>query len=113
LRVGSAQKTVRLVIYKGELKRENAATGKDGAMRHALVISCGFIAIAGPTLAQTSAEQLNAAELQRITTGGPPAKSMPPPAMTADPHGCPPGTYWEEAGYALHAKWRPAHCATK
>ena len=81
-------------------------------MTRAWVIAIGLAAIAAPALAQTSAEQLNAAEYQQITAGGPPAKSMPPP-MAADPHGCPPGTYWEEAGYARHAKWRPAHCATK
>jgi hypothetical protein len=24
---------------------------------------------------------------------------------------CGPGWYWEQAGYAKHGKWRPAHCA--
>jgi len=83
-------------------------------MKHVLVIALGLAAITAPALAQT-AEQLNAAESQRITAGGPPPKSLPPPMPmeTADTHGCPPGTYWEEAGYAHHAKWRPAHCATK
>jgi hypothetical protein len=89
-------------------------TRKDEAMKHVLVIALGLAAITAPALAQT-AEQLNAVENQRITTGGPPPKSMPPPVpmAAADAHGCPPGTYWEEAGYARHAKWRPAHCATK
>lgn len=81
-------------------------------MKHALVILFALAAAAGPAFAQTSAEQLNAAELQRITAGGAPATSTPP-VVAADPHGCPPGAYWEEAGYARHAKWRPAHCATK
>jgi hypothetical protein len=26
---------------------------------------------------------------------------------------CAPGWYWEEAGYAKHGKWRPAHCAPR
>jgi hypothetical protein len=82
-------------------------------MKHALIAAIALAAIAAPALAQTSAEQLNAAELQRLTTSGPPARSMPPPVIATDPHGCPPGTYWTEAGYARHAKWRPAHCATK
>ena len=76
-------------------------------MKRVLVIVLGLAAVAAPALAQT-AEQLNAAEHQRITAGGPPSRSMPPP-MAADPHGCPPGTYWLEAGYVRHA----THCATK
>ncbi|HTQ33636.1 MAG TPA: hypothetical protein VMI30_05665 [Stellaceae bacterium] len=80
-------------------------------MTRVLLIAMGLAAVTAPALAQT-AEQLNAAEYQKITAGGPPAKSMPPP-MAANPHGCPPGTYWLEAGYVRHAKWRPAHCATK
>jgi hypothetical protein len=86
--------------------------GKDEAMTRVLVIAVGLAAIASPALAQMSAEQLNAAENQQIMTSGPPAKSMPP-AMAIDPHGCPPGTYWLEAGYVRHSKWRPAHCAAK
>ncbi len=27
--------------------------------------------------------------------------------------GCGPGWYWEQAGYAKHGKWRPAHCARR
>jgi hypothetical protein len=26
---------------------------------------------------------------------------------------CGPGWHWEEAGYAKHGKWRPAHCAPR
>jgi hypothetical protein len=78
-------------------------------VKHIMLIAIGLAAIAVPALAQT-AEQLNAAENQRITSGGPPAMSMPPMAAQ-DSDRCPPGYYWEEAGYALHAKWRPAHCA--
>jgi hypothetical protein len=80
-------------------------------MKRIVVVAVGLAAIAVPALAQTSAEQLNAAEYQRLQTGGPSATSMPPmPAMPAAEQ-CPPGYYWEEAGYAHHAKWRPAHCA--
>jgi hypothetical protein len=82
-------------------------------MKQVLVTVIALAALAAPAFAQTSAEQLNAAELQKITAGGAPSKSMPPPPMVADPHNCPPGTFWQEAGYVRHAKWRPAHCATK
>jgi len=78
-------------------------------MKRIMVIAIGLAAIAVPALAQTSAEQLNAAEYQRMMSGGPPASSTPPPMPAAD--GCPPGTHWEEAGYVKHSKWRPAHCA--
>ena len=27
--------------------------------------------------------------------------------------GCGPGWYWEQAGYAPHGKFRPAHCAPR
>jgi hypothetical protein len=86
-------------------------------MKHVVLFAVGLAAIAVPALAQTSAEQLNAAELQRLQTGGPPPNSMPPPnPMPSTPTAqnspqCPPGYYWEEAGYARHSKWRPAHCA--
>ncbi|HWB48778.1 MAG TPA: hypothetical protein VG651_06685 [Stellaceae bacterium] len=83
-------------------------------MKHVMLIALGLAAVAAPAFAQTSAEQLNAAELQRLTSSGTPALSMPPPAAPAATQGatqCPPGYYWEEAGYARHAKWRPAHCA--
>jgi hypothetical protein len=86
--------------------------GKDEAMTRMLAIAIGIAVVTAPALAQTSAEQLNAAENQQITTSGPPSRSMPPP-MAADSHGCPPGTYWLDAGYVRHSKWRPAHCATK
>ena len=26
---------------------------------------------------------------------------------------CGPGLHWEEAGYAKHSQWRPAHCAPR
>jgi hypothetical protein len=26
---------------------------------------------------------------------------------------CPPGYYWEAAGYVQHGKYRPAHCAIR
>lgn len=78
-------------------------------MKRIVAIAIAISAIAGPVAAQTSADQLNAAELRRITSGGLPATSMPPPMPVTNE--CPPGTHWEEAGYARHAKWRGAHCA--
>lgn len=48
-------------------------------MKHVVLFAVGLAAIAVPALAQTSAEQLNAAELQRLQTDGPPPYSMPPP----------------------------------
>ena len=81
-------------------------------MKNVLVTVIVLAATTAPALAEMSAEQLNAAEYRQIVAGGAPAKSMPP-AVAADSHGCPPGSYWVEEGYARHAKWRPAHCATK
>jgi hypothetical protein len=77
-------------------------------MRHAVVIAIAVAAMAAPAAAQNSAEQLNAMELQHITTSGPPDRSMPPPLPAAAV--CPPGSYWVPAGYARHAKWRNARC---
>ena len=83
--------------------------GKGDAMKLAILFALSLAVIAAPALAQT-AEQLNNAELQRAQAG-PPARSMPSiPAMQGSQQ-CPAGYYWEEAGYAHHAKWRPAHCA--
>ena len=48
-------------------------------MKHVVLFAVGLAAIAVPALAQTSAEQLNAAELQRLQTHGPPPNSMRPP----------------------------------
>jgi hypothetical protein len=31
--------------------------------------------------------------------------------MTPAEDACGPGRRWEEAGYAKHSQWRPAHCA--
>jgi hypothetical protein len=31
--------------------------------------------------------------------------------MTPGEDTCGPGLRWEEAGYAKHSQWRPAHCA--
>jgi len=31
--------------------------------------------------------------------------------MTPAEDTCGPGLRWEEAGYAKHSQWRPAHCA--
>jgi hypothetical protein len=31
--------------------------------------------------------------------------------MTPAEDSCGPGLRWEEAGYAKHSQWRPAHCA--
>jgi hypothetical protein len=76
-----------------------------------MVLIVGLASIAAPALAQTSAEQLNAAELQHVQSEGPPARSMPPMPVVQGSEQCPPGYYWEPAGYASHAKWRPAHCA--
>jgi hypothetical protein len=45
-------------------------------MKHVVLFAVGLAAIAVPALAQTSAEQLNAAELRRLQTGGPPPNSM-------------------------------------
>jgi len=80
-------------------------------MKHVAVIAIAVVAVAAPAAAQNSAAQLNAAELQRITAGGPPDRSMPPPLPAAA--ACPPGTQWIEAGYVRHAKWRGAGCYRK
>ena len=79
-------------------------------MKRIVAAAIAISAISGPALAQTSAEQLNAAEYQRLQTGAP-AQPMPAPPMMRGAQQCPPGYYWEDAGYEHHAKWRPAHCA--
>lgn len=33
--------------------------------------------------------------------------------MTSQEDTCGPGLRWEEAGYAKHSQWRPAHCAPR
>jgi hypothetical protein len=33
--------------------------------------------------------------------------------MTPAEDACGPGWRWEEAGYAKHSQWRPAHCAPR
>jgi hypothetical protein len=54
-------------------------------MKHVVLFAVGLAAIAVPALAQTSAKQLNAAELQRLQTGWPPPNSMPPPNYMPTP----------------------------
>jgi hypothetical protein len=33
--------------------------------------------------------------------------------VTTEEDTCGPGLRWEEAGYAKHSQWRPAHCALR
>jgi len=54
-------------------------------MKHVVLFAVGLTAIALPALAQTSAKQLNAVELQRLQTGWPPPNSMPPPYSMPTP----------------------------
>ena len=65
--------------------------------------SCGLIVLlalaALPRWAAAAAYQANRQEIA----------SSQEVAQEAD--GCGPGWYWEQAGYAPHGKFRPAHCA--
>jgi hypothetical protein len=75
--------------------------------RHAKT-SRGRTALTDPTT-----EQLNAAELTRIQSGGAPPQPMaggaPPPPMAQTGVNCPPGAPWVPAGYG-NGKFIPGHC---
>jgi hypothetical protein len=64
------------------------------------VIRC--LALAGIALsAETAVAQSNPRPIATI-------------AQSAQATGvCPPGYYWEAAGYIHHSKYRPAHCAIR
>jgi hypothetical protein len=80
-------------------------------MKYAIVIAIASAAIAAPVWAADTAAQLNAQELARIQSGGPPPVAPPPaaPPMASAP-GCAPGTQFVPAGYIKRGKWRPAGC---
>jgi hypothetical protein len=68
---------------------------------HALSLTVSLIATALPLSARAGPVQPD----HEATTSAQKA--------TSAPYTCPPGYYWETAGYAPHSKFRPAHCAVR
>jgi hypothetical protein len=68
---------------------------------NALFLAGALTALAVPQLA-------GAQPVQADRRAPPTVQQIP-----SDEGPCGPGWYWQEAGYAKHGKWRPAHCTPR